>query len=44
MEYVKKLDNPDMSLFESVISLMSESDGKATNARWAFSEAVKRAA
>jgi hypothetical protein len=41
---VKKLDNPDMSLFESVIFLMSESDGKSTNAGWAFSEAVKRAA
>ena len=44
MEHVKKLDNPDMSLFESVISLMSESDGKAMNARWEFSAAVKKAA
>jgi tellurite resistance protein len=44
MEYVKKLDNPDMKLFESVITLISESDGKTTEEETAFLAAFRAAA
>jgi hypothetical protein len=41
MEYMKKLKNPDLSLFEAIISFMSENDGKVTNEGRAFLEAFK---
>jgi len=44
MQYVNKLDNPDMKLFEDVILLISESDGKTTEEERAFLAAFKMAA
>jgi NADH:ubiquinone oxidoreductase subunit C len=44
MVYVKKLENPDMKLFEQVISLISMSDGRVTEEELAFLEAFKKAA
>lgn len=43
-EYVKKIDNPDIKLFESIIEFISESDGKATEEERAFLAAFKVAA
>lgn len=39
IEYIKKIDSPDIELFRSVITLISESDGKVTSDERVFLKA-----
>jgi uncharacterized membrane protein YebE (DUF533 family) len=43
MEYVSNLDNINLELFESVIAIVSESDGKVTEEEIAFLNAFRQA-
>jgi len=44
MEFVKQLKNPDLEMFEQVIGVVAESDGRLADEEVAFLEAFRRAA